>query len=186
MLDPWCTITPSQILPTVSVLDAATSARSHACTKRQLTQSMHSKPSRPWRLQMRNGFLRRNLISLLSSLFSLLSSLFWHHQRLWRGGVVSQSTHSFDSFRLNHSTHSLEYLTRLIRLTHSLDSLCRCTSSTLASPAASRPRNMRTLLQYGCTIDGAPHCFVPWRPPDPHPHVVFSSTCFRIYLCSTS
>ena len=60
MLDPWCTITPSQILPTVSVLDAATSARSHACTKWQLTQSMHSKPSRPWRLQMRNGFLRRN------------------------------------------------------------------------------------------------------------------------------
>ena len=126
------------------------------------------------------------LIFLLSSLFSLLSSLFWHHQRLWRGGVVSQLTHSFDSFRLNHSTHSLEYLTRLIRLTHSLDSLCRCTSSTLASPAAFRPRNMRTLLQYGCTIDGAPHCFVPWRPPDPHPHVVFSSTCFRIHLCSKS
>ena len=131
-------------------------------------------------------FVISSLFSLLSSLFSLLSSLFWHHQRLWRGGVVSHSTHSFDSFRLNHSTHSLEYLTRLTRLTHSLDSLCRCTSSTLASPAASRPRNMRTLLQYGCTIDGAPHCFVPWRPPDPHPHVVFSSTCFRIYLCSIS
>ena len=60
MLDPWCTITPPQILPTVSALGAATSARSHACTKWQLTQSMHSKLARPWRLYMRNGFLRRN------------------------------------------------------------------------------------------------------------------------------
>ena len=60
MLDSWCTITPPQILPTVSALGAATSARSHACTKWQLTQSMHSKLARPWRLYMRNGFLRRN------------------------------------------------------------------------------------------------------------------------------
>ena len=31
------------------------------------------------------------------------------------------------------------------------------------------------LLQYSCTLDGAPHCFVPRRHFDPHPDVVFSS-----------
>ena len=45
-----------QILPTVSVLGGATSARSHACTKWQLTQSMHSRPNLTF--------------SLLSSLFN--------------------------------------------------------------------------------------------------------------------
>ena len=35
-------------------------------------------------------------------------------------------------------------------------------------------------------IDGAPYCFVPWRHPDPHPDVVFSSKCLCLYLCSTS
>ena len=36
------------------------------------------------------------------------------------------------------------------------------------------------LLQYSCTLDGAPHCFVPRRHFVPHPDVVISSKCFRI------
>ena len=31
-------------------------------------------------------------------------------------------------------------------------------------------------------IDGALHRFVPWRHPDPHPEVVFSSKCLRVYF----
>ena len=66
-----------------------------------------------------------------------------------------------------------EHLRRLFFLISSLFSL-------LASLVASRPGKVRTLLQHGCTIDGAPHCFVPKRHSDPHPDVVFSSKCFRI------
>ena len=37
---------------------------------------------------------------------------------------------------------------------------------------AQSPGSLRSVHE---AIDAAPHCFIPWRHPDPHPDVFFSS-----------
>ena len=111
--------------------------------------------------------LLSSVFPLLSSLFSLLSFIFFLLSSIFSLLSTNPAVRQFGHFR------------RFFFLISSPFSL-------LAPPAASRPGKVRTLLQYSCTIDGAPHCFVPWRHPDPHPDVFFSSKCIRFYLCSFS
>ena len=131
-------------------------------------------------------------ISLLSSLFSLLSLLLDPGKcKPCCSSVVHYVLKGFSaSFCALPSCFSepdlFLYFPPFCHRTISLLSSLFSFPSSLAVAFFPDPTSRLSLRSVHQAIDGAPHCFVPWPHPDPHPHGVFSFKCLRFYLCSIS